>query len=341
MIGLPAGLLPMGTPSGAIAKNCLVVRNWPNDIDAAINERTYRMIALLSRESINKQNPQGEWLKGIAIGKKLDIGDFVIPLNTDGLRSDEIPWNLQPINYISFSPSWAEGFAALLKKLESINTPRVLSDGPRLAVESIAVHSAIRYEPEPLLSNCFEVIQMPHFIRKYKLSTGRLSKEERRALQKDWACRDVSATRVFAFHDPPPVVISRHNFRRVLQESWHDTDLVDGINVRDLVINLIHKCLDCLLQKKEFKYCDIRKQWHLPLGKLANDRVKFTFPNGKKSWFKGVNERTYFGASGKEIYRYHLSPSFSVLRDQTDPFVILLRNRVYLTDSEGVSTQRT
>lgn len=310
--------------------------NWPNDIDLAINERTFRMIALLSRESINKPNPQGEWLKGFAIGKEVGIEDFVIPLNTDGLRPNEIPWNLQPINYISFSPSWAEGLAALLKKLESIDTPRVLSDGPRLAVESIAVHSALQYEPEPLLSNCFEVIQIPHFIRKYKLSSGRLSKDERRALQKYWACRDVSATRVFAFHDPPPVVISRHDFRRVLQVSWRDKELVDGINVRDLVVNLIHKCLDCLHHNKKIKYCDIRNQWYLPLGKLTNNRINFTFPNGKKSWFKGVSERTYFGASGKEIYRYHLSPSFSVLRDKTDPFVILLRNRVYLTDLDGV-----
>ena len=47
--------------------------NWPNDIDVAINERTFRMLALLSRASMNKPNPQGEWLKGIAIGKKLDI----------------------------------------------------------------------------------------------------------------------------------------------------------------------------------------------------------------------------------------------------------------------------
>ena len=84
------------------------------------------MVALLSRESLRKPNPQGEWQKGFALGKKLGIEDFVIPLNTDGLRPDEITWNLQPINYISFTPSWAEGLTILLKKLESIDAPRGL-----------------------------------------------------------------------------------------------------------------------------------------------------------------------------------------------------------------------
>ena len=35
------------------------------------------------------------------------------------------------------------------------------------------------------------------------------------------------------------------------------------------------------------------------------------------------------------MYRYHLGPSFTVLRDQADPFVLLLKNRVYLTDTNG------
>ena len=309
--------------------------NWPDDIDVAINERTFRMLALLSRASMSKPNPQGEWLKGFAIGRKLGIEDFVIPLNTEGLRPDEIKWNLQPINYISFSPSWAEGLDSLLKKLRSIGTPRVLNNGPRIAVESIVTSSAVRREPEPLLSNCFRIIQIPRFVRKYKLSTGRLSMEERRALRRNWACRDVSATRVFAFHDPPFSVNTRYSFRCVLQKCWRDTDLVDGIDTQYLVVDLIHKCLHRLLEDKGMLYCDVRKQWYLPRGLLENDRVFFTFPNGKKGRFNVVGERIYPSAKDKEVYRYHLSPSFTLLHDQTDPFVLLLRNRVYFTNAKG------
>ena len=234
--------------------------NWPTDIDQAINERTFRMLALLSQASMKKPNPQGEWLKGTAIGKQLGIEDFVIPLNTEGLRPDQITWNLQPINYIPFFPSWAEGLAALLKKLQSIGAPRVLDNGPRIAVESIAGSSAVGEEPEELLSNCFEVGQAPRYIRKYEADTG-LSRGERRALQREWACRDVSERHVLAFEDPPSGVNSRHGFQCVERVPWRDTTEVDGIDTRDLVVSLIHRCLDCLLRDVGMEHSHYRGAW--------------------------------------------------------------------------------
>ena len=308
--------------------------NWPNDIDAAINERTFRMLALLSRASMNKQNPQGEWLKGNAIGKKLGIVDFVIPLNTEGLRPDEITWNLQPINYIPFTPSWAEGLAALLKKLTSLDAPRSLRDGPRIAVGSMVANSTIRDESEILVSNCFEIVQTPRYIRKYTSETN-LSPAERRVLRKEWACRDLSPTLVIAFDDPTSTVKERYSFSYVNQVSWRDTPFINGIKARDLVVNLVHKSLHRLLEGRGLKYSDGRRQWYIPPGLLAEDNLTFTSPDGKKRWFKAVSERTFHSRNGGEVYRYHLSPSLSLLRDQTDPFVLFLRNRVYFTDTNG------
>ena len=318
--------------------------NWINDINVAIDKRTFRMIALLSRDSLSKPNPQGEWQKGLAIGKALGIQDFVIPLNTDGLRSDEITWNFQPINYIPFTPSWAEGLTKLTKKLEAIDAPRVLTEGPRLAVESTTARSAVRNESESLLSNCFEITQIPRFVRKYETSSN-LSTTERRGLQREWACRDVSPNRVLAFEDPPSGIYVNQRFRCVDQVSWRDTEFLDEIDSRHLVVSLIHRCLDQLLRNKGLKYTVITnswstkkktKQWYLPRGVLDNNRVSFTFPSGKWGWFNGIGQRTFPTAIGGEVYRYHLSPTFSVLRDQSDPFVLLLRNRVYLTDAKDI-----
>ena len=70
----------------------------------------------MSRASMHKPNPQGEWLKARAVGAKLGVEDFLVPLNVEGLRSHEIIWNFQTTNYISFSHSWADGLAAVLKK---------------------------------------------------------------------------------------------------------------------------------------------------------------------------------------------------------------------------------
>ena len=309
--------------------------NWPNDIDAAINERTFRMVALLSRASVNKPNPQGEWLKGRAIGNQLGIEDFVIPLNTEGLQSHEIPWNLQPINYIPFTPSWAEGLASLLAKLDSIEAPRVLRDGPSLAVRSMAHTSAVLDEPEALISNCFAVVQMPRFIQQYQVAPDH-SIRQNWEVRKQWACRIVSPSQVLAFHDPPPDLADRLGFRCVNLHEWRQLPSIHGIITRDLIVGLLHGCMDRLLAARGMAYRADKRQWYLPGGLLKNNSVPFALPNGKRSWFLGVGERQFGTGETREIYRYHLSPSFSVLQDHADPFVLFLRNRIYLTDTQGI-----
>ena len=52
--------------------------NWPTEIEEAISSRTFRMLALLSKEYFTKPNPKGEWLKGQAVGKKLGIPDVTV-----------------------------------------------------------------------------------------------------------------------------------------------------------------------------------------------------------------------------------------------------------------------
>ena len=230
--------------------------NWPNDIEIAIAERTFRMLALMSRASMRKPNPQGEWQKARAMGAKLGVEDFLIPLNVEGLRSDEIIWNFQTINYISFSHSWSDGLAAVLKKLHSVSAPRVLKEGRRLAIESTFMKTAIREESEILVSNCFEIIQIPRYLRIYSVNASPISKSEGHELRKEWACSDVTPSTVLAFHDPPTDVAARHNFQYVKQVSWRDAIKVDGIDSRDLVVRLIRRCLDRLMTEFGLKYSE-------------------------------------------------------------------------------------
>ena len=309
--------------------------NWPNDIDLAIKERTFRMVALLSRASLAKPNPQGEWLKGFAVGKKIGIDDFVIPLNTEGLRSDDITWNLQPINYISFAPSWANGLKALLKKLASIDAPRVLQDGPRIATTSIVNECTVRNKPEILVSNCFDVIQIPRFICQYIVKSRKLPRRVIRRIQREWACRDVSSRRILAFSHPPTTVKERYYLQNVGRVSWRSVRSICNIDSRVLVVSLIYKSLAHLLRTKGMSYCSFAKQWYLPRGLLENNRVVYRLPDGKKSWFKGASQRTYYSAGTREIYRYHLSFALKVTHDHGNSWILSLRNRVYLTDADG------
>ena len=309
--------------------------NWPKDIDLAIENRTFRMLALLSRESINKPHPLGEWQKGLAVGRQHNIKDFVIPLNTDGLRPYEIPWNLQTINYIQFSSSWADGLTQLTKKLYSIDAPKVLQDGPRIAIESFYSVYAVQNESETLVSNCFQVTQIPRYIHKYE-AFSKLTSNSKRQIGNKWAFHAVSPIHVLAFDDPPSSVTDLMKFRYIETESWRDKDMVFGINPRNLVVTLIHKCLNRLLSDGGMKYYRKSKTWYLPPGLLKKDRISVTFPSQNKSWFRGVGERLFPTKDGGEQYRYHISPSFSVLHNQEDPYVVFLRNRVHLTDVKGV-----
>ena len=309
--------------------------DWPGDIDEAIELRTFRMLALLSRASMRKPNPKGEWLKGRAIGNRLSITDFLIPLNTEGLRPDEITWNLQTTNYIPFAPSWAEGLAALLRKLRSFNAPRVLHNGPQLAVESLATAPSVSDESESLMSNCFEILHMPRHVRTYISTSRPLSFNVRQTIRKQWACRDVSPAMVLAFQDPPDAVMEKHEFRCSSQDEWREVSTIAGIDSRDLVVGLLHRSLHRLMQEVGMKYSETRRCWYIPKGLLPNDRVSFAYPHGGRSWFRGVGERKYPTRDGGEMYRYHLSPSFSLLRDHDDPYILSLRNRVYLTDVDG------
>ena len=129
---------------------------WPQDIEDAIDQRTFRMLALISHASKDKKNPTGERKKGEAVGQREKLADFVIPLNVN-LATSEVPWDLMGTQYIDFSHSWAKGLTDVLVKLEKVQAPRPLTDGPTLVQQTVIDESAIRQRPEVLSTNCLRM----------------------------------------------------------------------------------------------------------------------------------------------------------------------------------------
>ena len=93
--------------------------SYPTDIDFALKHQTFRVLALLSRSSLQKPNPIKERTLSLNIGKERKI-DFLIPLNIDGLSPTELDWMTSDLTFIPFRGGWAQGFAKLLKKLEAV-----------------------------------------------------------------------------------------------------------------------------------------------------------------------------------------------------------------------------
>jgi len=82
----------------------LAGEKWPQTIQQAIKERFFRMVAVISENSIDKENPLKERDEALAIEKN-EGRDFLIPLKLDDCNFD---LRVRTLNYVPFNRSWAE-----------------------------------------------------------------------------------------------------------------------------------------------------------------------------------------------------------------------------------------
>ena len=107
---------------------------WPQRIDDALHVKSGRMLALMSADSVDKDNPRKERTAGLHIGKERGIDDFVIPIRLDDSKWN---WTMGDLASVPFHHGWAAGWRQLLKKLDQIHFPRTLSEGAVLAQQSM------------------------------------------------------------------------------------------------------------------------------------------------------------------------------------------------------------
>ena len=172
---------------------------------------------------------------------------------------------------------------------------------------------------------------MPRFVRLYeRVRAG--SAKHLANVRPSWPHWAISPSRFLAFGPP----LSDSQWTRTLREvgkvDWGSTRLVDGVETLNVVKFLIHRCLDQILKSCGMTFSYSTKHWYFPREETRNPRLQFTLPNGQKSSVSSGGERTFWSSGHTEKYRYYLSPSFSLLRDQIDPFVFTLRTHIYLTD---------
>lgn len=303
---------------------------WPQDIDVAIKERTFRMLGLMSRASIKKPNPVREWTLAQALARERNVPDFFIPLNVDGMRPTELPWTVSDTNYIAFHNGWARGFSNVLKKLSAINAPRILSDGASRAASTLEDYgSVIQNQPESLISNVLAVTAVPEGISKVETKIA-VAPHEARGLRRRWPCHRVSDNEFLTFEFPPKDVAEQLGCSPS-GAAWRGLPAISGINSRNVTVSLIHASVDFLMASRGLAYCEENRRWYVPAGLTKNDWLRFRRADGTESHVLGVGERTF----RKQPYRYHLSPSLSVLRGSEEPFRLILRIGVHLTDLEG------
>lgn len=303
---------------------------WPKNIDRAIKTRTFRMLALLSSHSIEKENPSKERQLALTLSKERKL-DFLIPLNIDGLKASDLGWELSDVNFIPFQ-QWAVGFAGLLKKLEDIDAPRPLvSAGPSAAAATFLAQDVLRDETETLYSNCLEVVTIPTLVHRYTLSR-RLAEVERNALLKRWAFFLLDDVHVSAFTDPPIDAVPACSIRRSGSTSWMDVLKIDGVKARHLVTALLRASLIVKCVERGLLLDDDGRTAFFPEGLLPKDKIWFRNYKGIQTHVTVLGERKI----GKSRARFQLGIAFYVRSDvgTVNP-VVELKIRVHVTDPAG------
>ena len=136
-----------------------------SDIEIAIRDGTAKFLYVLSRDSNQKDGPLQELSVALAAARQKGLKDFVIPLRIDDLPHQDINIQLNRLNAIDFSGSWATGLRQLLAKLELDG----VSKNPKFTPSSVASWwtgecgpgHAVLGETEEYLSNWFRIESLP------------------------------------------------------------------------------------------------------------------------------------------------------------------------------------
>lgn len=155
------------------------------DIQEAIRKRSIRFLFALSRSSNAKDGTLQELAcaKAVAVQVRTKIKDFIIALKLDDLPYSEVDIEIQRLNHISFTASWAVGLNQLLKKLEEDNVPKDPRFNPNSVASwwrSQAEYSAIQGvvdKPELEISNWYRIEEFPENVWCHNVSrrsTGKL-----------------------------------------------------------------------------------------------------------------------------------------------------------------------
>lgn len=308
--------------------------SYPRDIDLALKTGTFRVLALLSRSSLRKDNPLKERTLAFNLGKSLGIRDFVIPLNVDGLLPVELDWMTSDLTFIPFASGWASGLRQLLAKLSSIQAPRPLHDGRRIAANTFLPGDILSHSPETLFSNYFPVVGMPDTLLRWNVSPG-LPYVERDGLLASWPFYSVSPTILLSFGTPPPAASDGRTVSLDGRIEYQAVLDVNGIPTRHIVTSLLNRSLISKELSLGLRPTPNGRAAYFPLGLVQDDRLRFRGYTGHETFVQVTGERTLWRPGSSEKYRYHLALDGRVRRDVSTGYAVQLTPTIHVTSPVG------
>ena len=314
--------------------------SYPADIDHAIKCRTFRMIALLSRSSLVKPNPVKERTLALNIQRQRQ-GEFLITLNVDNLRPDEMDWMTSDITFIPFFESWAAGLAQLLKKLARLDAPKQVVDGRQIAANAYLPADTLSHEPEHLYSNLLHIERIPVAISCYTARKAPSEHAESELVQRwaFWARRPkndrarTSNTLYFSFDNPPLSTRHSYGWARKAVVAWQDVDRICGIRSSNVVKPLLRRTLLHHLRTRGLQPTpDDPHMFYFPRGLLQNNLLRFRRLDGRRVHRMVAGERSWRPG---ERFAYHQAVTFDISTDLSGHYAARFRIRLHITDCDG------
>ena len=301
--------------------------SWVASVEEAITDRSFRVLAILSKDSIKKANPTNERTKALGVGKKLGITDFLMTLNLDGTEPD---WTLSTISYISFRESWADGLRRVLKKLQSLEAPRIHTGKRGLVAQSLETGSELlEPEAEPLVCNWLPIPNLPEILKIF--DTSRLSKDEIRS----WPHVEVAPNRVAAFFGPGGDIASKVTETREAH-SWPSVDHIRTLEAQHVVTNILNQAINQMLGAAGVLFCQETKLHYIPDGFRGESLVRYTDTDAVSHYIKIRGTRTIRKPAGPpEVVTHRPAIRSRARRIAANQYVVELTPAVALFDSSG------
>jgi len=308
---------------------------WPQTIDDAIKNRTFRMLGLISEHSLRKQKPTGERTLAQRIAEQRKIPDFLIPLKVDG---SELDWLTAAVSYISFTRGWADGWRALLKKLDSISTPRSLTNAAPLAASSFPRgEDLVNNTGERLFTNVIRVKSFPNILRVFRV-TGNIECGSWKTLERTWAFYEIAKDALVSLIPPPP------EFGDLIKPTpeqllWAECEWFRNVRARDIAASLIMKALARRLTKGgclEHPNPKLRETFFLPETFVGGGKLSFNGFRGKRTWLLIRGRVTFRRAAGvREVNFHHFAFRLRLARGLDKAFHVQLTPTLVFFDEKG------
>jgi hypothetical protein len=311
-------------------------------IEKAIREESFRLLAVVSKNSVDKQGVKDEWAVGQTVEKS--VPGFVIPLRLDDYEFSLLPIGIHRKNVIDFAQGWHKGLAVLQDTLTEAGALKSANPDPRAARQWLAEEriDAIKRttSTESLDSTWLRVVSMPPAL------------ETARILGSDRKIKETPANRVIPWFEHEDrivgfakssdlvslmrgsVILTNSDGKELnafISESSRFGDrFIDKYEARKKVLNLMRQAWELGMEARGLgvhQQAGGKKVFYVTPELTKGERVAFVDFDGR------TRKKALHGRSEKRkanwAYAVGMVPSLD------DPWRVELRSTIVFTDDEG------